>query len=149
MTNDKEQREETEDTTETKERHRIITIGLDNMEDVDKAVRDAVNRSMGAAATVGDTIKDTIHKVKTARDSVVMVRVNKESLDKLDELVDSGINASRSEAAAFMIAEGIQAKDDLFSKISEKTEVIRKTREELRKLLEDDDLPNQPKAEED
>ena len=81
--------------------------------------------------------------MKTARDSVVMVRVNKESLNKLDELVDSGLNASRSEAAAFMIAEGIMAKDDLFSKISEKTEMIRKTREELRKLLDEDDLPSE------
>jgi len=142
MTQDQDKHEQSK---ETGERRRIITIGLENMEDVDKAVRDAVNRSMDAAATVGDTIKDTILRVKTARDSVVMVRVNKESLHKLDELVDSGLNSSRSEAAAFMIAEGIRAKDDLFSRISEKTEMIRKTREELRKLLDEDDL--HPKTE--
>ena len=144
MTQEQERHEERhEETQESGERHRIISICLDNMEDVDKVVRDAVNRSMDAAVTVGDTIKDTIQRVKTARDSVVMVRVNKESLNKLDELVDSGLNASRSEAAAFMIAEGIMAKDDLFSKISEKTEMIRKTREELRKLLDEDDLPSE------
>ena len=143
------EKDQHEETQEPKERNRIITIGLDNMEDVDKAVRDAVNRSMGAAVNVGDTIKDTILKVKTARDSVVMVRVNKESLDKLDELVDSGLNASRSEAAAFMIAEGIEAKGDLFNRISEKTEMIRKTREELRKLLDEDEIPNGSKPKED
>lgn len=139
MTNDQEKHNGPEDIGD---RRRIISIGLDNMEDVDRAVRDAVNRSKDAAFTVGDTIKDTIQRVKTARDSVVMVRVNKESLDKLDELVDSGINSSRSEAAAFMIAEGIAAKESLFSKISEKTEVIRQTRDELRQLLDEDDLPS-------
>jgi hypothetical protein len=152
MTGEQEQKTEQdkqEETQETTERRRIITIGLENMEDVDKAVREAVSRSLDAASTVGDTIKDTILKVKTARDSVVMVRVNKESLDKLDELVDSGINSSRSEAAAFMIAEGIKAKATLCSKISEKTEMIRKTREDLRKLLDEDDVPSETKTEED
>ena len=144
MTQEHERQEEQHEAThESGERRRIISICLDNMEDVDKAVRDAVGRSMDAAVSVGDTIKDTIQRVKTARDSVVMVRVNKESLDKLDELVDSGLNASRSEAAAFMIAEGITAKNNLFSKISEKTEMIRKTREELRKLLDENDLPSE------
>jgi hypothetical protein len=152
MTNEqgkKTEQDKQEETQETTERRRIITIGLENMEDVDKAVREAVSRSLDAASTVGDTIKDTIMKVKTARDSVVMVRVNKESLNKLDELVDSGINSSRSEAAAFMIAEGIKAKATLFSKISEKTEMIRKTREDLRKLLDEDDVPAETKTEED
>ncbi|HAL48937.1 MAG TPA: hypothetical protein DCP37_14395, partial [Dehalococcoidia bacterium] len=63
------------------------------------------------------------------------------------ELVDSGINSSRSEAAAFMIAEGIKAKSDLFDKIAEKTELIRQTREQLRLLLDEDDIviaPDQP-----
>lgn len=157
MTNGKEKQEDaqdsqdnqdTQETRETTERRRTITIGLENMEDVDRVVRDAVTRSMDAATTVGDTIKETIQKVKTARDSVVMVRINKDSLNKLDVLVDSGLNGSRSEAAAFMIAEGVQAKKDLFCKISEKTEMIRKTREDLRKLLDEDDLPQDSKSKE-
>jgi len=53
-----------------------------------------------------------------------MVRVNKDILEKLDELVDSGVNSSRSEAAAFMIGEGMKFKTDLFEKIAEKTEII-------------------------
>ena len=145
---DSQDNQDTQETRETTERHRTITIGLENMEDVDRVVRDAVTRSMDAATTVGDTIKETIQKVKTARDSVVMVRINKDSLNKLDVLVDSGLNGSRSEAAAFMIAESIQAKKDLFSKISEKTEMIRKTREDLRKLLDEDDLPQDSKSKE-
>jgi Arc/MetJ-type ribon-helix-helix transcriptional regulator len=68
-----------------------------------------------------------------------MVRVNKDILEKLDELVDSGVNSSRSEAAAFMIGEGMKFKTDLFEKIAEKTEIIRNAREELRKLLNEDE----------
>ena len=127
-------------TSDSTTKHKTISIKLDNLEDMDRSVRQAVNHTMDAALNVGDTIKDTIRKVKTARDSVVMVRVNKETLGRLDELVDSGLNGSRSEAAAFMIAEGVKSKKKLFLKISEQTEVIRKAREELRMLLDVDDV---------
>ena len=127
-----------ENEQEPKERKRVISINLDGLDDVDKAVRDVVDRGKDAAVSVSETIRGKINSVRASRDSVVMVRVNKESLEKLDELVDSGVNSSRSEAAAFMIEEGMSAKSDLFDKIAEKTEVIRKAREDLRKLLEDD-----------
>ena len=128
-----------QDDKPSNERRRVISINLDNFEDVDKAVREAVNKGKDAAVTVSDTIRDKIKSVRTGRDSVVMVRVNKGVLEKLDELVDSGVNTSRSEAAAFMIGEGMKSKIDLFDKIAEKTEVIRNAREELRRLLEEED----------
>ena len=122
-----------------REHRRVVSINLDNFDDVDKAVREAVSKGREVAVSVSETIKDKIKSVRTGRDSVVMVRVNKDILEKLDELVDSGVNSSRSEAAAFMIGEGMRSKTDLFDKIAEKTEVIRNAREELRKLLEDAD----------
>ena len=122
-----------------KDGKRGLHINLENFDDVDKAVRDAVNMGKDAAVNVSETIRDKIKSVRTGRDSVVMVRVNKDILEKLDELVDSGVNSSRSEAAAFMIGEGMKAKNDLFEKIAEKTEVIRNAREELRKLLNEDE----------
>ena len=126
-----------------KDGRRVISINLDNFEDVDKAVRDAVGKGKNAAVNVSETIRDKIKSVRTRRDSVVMVRVNKDILEKLDELVDSGVNSSRSEAAAFMIGEGMRFKADLFEKIADKTEIIRNAREELRKLLEDADADEQ------
>ena len=128
-----------EEEQDPKERKRVISINLDGLDDVDKAVRGAVNKGKDAAVNVGDTIRDKIKSVRTGRDSVVMVRVNKDILEKLDELVDSGVNSSRSEAAAFMIGEGMKFKTDLFEKIAEKTEIIRNAREELRKLLNEDE----------
>ena len=113
------------------------------VDEVNKGVRIIVARGSEAAETVGgsirDTIKDTLEGVRSSRDNVVMVRTNKESLDRLDELVEGGIASSRSEAAAFLIAEGIKARRGLFDRISEKIDEIRKTKEELRLLIEEED----------
>ena len=113
------------------------------VDEVNKGVRIIVARGSDAAETVGgsirETIKDTLEGVRSSRDNVVMVRTNKESLDRLDELVEGGIANSRSEAAAFLIAEGIKARKGLFDKISEKIEEIRKTKDELRLLIEEED----------
>ena len=118
---------------------RTITISLDNLDDVDRAVRDSIGKGRDAAANLGGSIRDSINSVRATRDSVVMVRLSKDSLASLDELVDAGVTASRSEAAAFLIGEGIAARADLFDKISEQTRIIREAREKLRQLLEDDE----------
>lgn len=118
------------------------------VDEVNKAVRDAVSRSSGISKSVGENLRDSIKEtvqtvVSSTRDSVVNVRVNKESLNKLDVLVESGLANSRSEAAAFLIAEGIKAQQGLFDKIAEKIEQIRKTKEELRDMLEEDQSAGQ------
>ena len=129
---------------EHRHRGRKIVEDIETVVDeVNKGVRIIVARGSEAAETVGgsirDTIKDTLEGVRSSRDNVVMVRTNKESLDRLDELVEGGIANSRSEAAAFLIAEGIKSRRGLFDRISEKIEEIRKTKEELRLLIEEED----------
>ncbi|MEE8519362.1 MAG: hypothetical protein V3S98_09590 [Dehalococcoidia bacterium] len=74
----------------------------------------------------------------SSRSNVVMVRINEESSEKLDQLVEAGVVGSRSEAAAFLISAGVSARSDLFDKISEKVEQIRKAREDLRNLINAD-----------
>ena len=83
------------------------------------------------AKEVGKAIKDSL----TSRDNVVMVRVNDDSREKMDVLVDAGLFKSRSECAAFLIYQGIKAQDHLFDKLKEKVEKIQKIREELKDLL--------------
>ena len=116
----------------------MITVALDDLDDVDKAVRDAFDKSKGIAASVGESIRDTIKSVKSTRDNVVMLRIDSDSLEKIDELVDSGVTNSRSAAAAFLVEEGIRARSDLFDKIAEETEVIRQAKERIRRLLEEE-----------
>ena len=125
-----------EDTMQ-RENKRVITVVLDDLDDVDKAVREAFDKSKGFASSVGESIRDTIKSVKSTRDNVVMLRIDSESLEKIDELVDSGVTNSRSAAAAFLVEEGIKARSDLFDKIAEETEVIRNAKERIRRLLEE------------
>ena len=136
---------------EPKNRRRRI---LDDVEeivgDVSKVVRVAVIRGSEAAESVGEnlkeTIMDSIHGVRSNRDSVVMVRVDKESLAKLDDLVEAGLASSRSEAAAYLIGEGVKSRKGMFDKIGEKIENIRKAKEELREILEQEDNPTPSEA---
>ena len=129
--------------TDRKDKQRGIVEDIENLvEDVNRAVRKAVSHGSEAAESVGETLKDTlevtIKGARSARDSVVMIRVDKESLARLDELVDSGLANSRSEAAAFLIGEGIKSRQTLFDKIAEGIEQIRTTKEELSRLLKDE-----------
>jgi hypothetical protein len=72
------------------------------------------------------------------RGNVVMVRVNDEALRHLDMLVDAEVVKSRSEAAAWLINEGIQANDGLFHKISDVTTQIAALREQLRETVKNE-----------
>lgn len=142
MTSNGERPEDTNERdadSQSKRRSRTITISLDDLDDVDRAVRDTIGKGRDAATSIGGSIRDSINSVRATRDSVVMVRLSKDSLASLDELVDAGVTASRSEAAAFLIGEGIAARADLFDKISEQTRIIREAREKLRQLLEEEE----------
>lgn len=67
-----------------------------------------------------------------SRGNVVMMRLGDEPLACLDELVESGLFGSRSEAAAFLVGAGIESQKQLFSTIRGHTAEIRKLRDELR-----------------
>ncbi len=126
-----------EDKTAQERRTIFESLG-DIAEELNQNVRVTVEKGTARAERLGENLKETIQGMRAGRDNVVMVRVDDDSKSKLDELLDAGIVNSRSEAAAFLIAEGIKARSPLFDTISEKVDDIRKTREELRKLLEED-----------
>ena len=77
------------------------------------------------------------------RDNVVMVRVNEGDLNRIDELVDSGQFNSRSEATAFLISEGIKAKQQMFEKMAEKISQIQNLRTELGAMIAEDTKPSE------
>lgn len=109
------------------------------VDEVNKTVRTAIVKGVDAAETIGENIRDTIQGMKGSRENVVMVRVDRASLDRLDDLVEAGIIGSRSEAAAFLIAEGVKARQGLFDRIGEKIGEIRRAKEELRRMVDGDD----------
>lgn len=86
-----------------------------------------------------ESIGKAIETALSARDHVVMVRVNDDSLKKLDALVQSGIFKSRSESAAFLISEGVKAQHALFERISARISEIERLRSELKDIIKPQD----------
>ena len=123
-----------------REERRRLSENVDEIVDeVNKTVRTAIVRGVDVAENIGENIRDTIQGMKGSRENVVMVRIDRESLDRLDDLVEAGIMGSRSEAAAFLIAEGIKARQGLFDRIGEKIGEIRRAKEELRRMVDGDE----------
>ena len=123
---------------ERDERRRMSENVDEIVDEVNKTVREAIVKGVDTVESIGENIRDTVQGMRGSRDNVVMVRVDKASLDRLDELVEAGIMGSRSEAAAFLIAEGIKARQPLFDRIGEKIQEIRQAKEELRKMVDGD-----------
>lgn len=69
------------------------------------------------------------------RSNVVMTRLNDDDLKQMDALVEVEVFKSRSEAAAFFIKEGIQARKDLFQKVMSTVDKIRELKEQAKKSL--------------
>ena len=109
-----------------------IRKGIDSIVDEAKAAGEVVWSSV---ETLGDNMKEAVQVALSGRENVVMVRLNTESLSRLDSLVEAGLVSSRSEAGAFLIGEGIKARAGLFDRISEKVDQIRRAKEELRDLI--------------
>ena len=124
---------------EKREKKRIME-GIEIIVDEAKsAARSAMKRTGEEAESLSENLKETLQGALSDRENVVMVRLNKESLIRLDDLVEADVVNSRSEAAAFLIGEGIKRRQGLFDRIEEKIEDIRKAKEELRTLIEDEE----------
>jgi Arc/MetJ-type ribon-helix-helix transcriptional regulator len=95
------------------------------------ALEDIGNQVERIAAKTAESLKKVWDKTLSSRNTVLTIRVDDDSNDKMNMLVESGIFKSRSESAAFLIKEGIQKQEPLFSKISSKLEKIEKIRAEL------------------
>jgi hypothetical protein len=93
-----------------------------------KTLNEAFKQVEGIGKALGSALSD--------RANVVMVRVNNESLQYLDMLVEADITKSRSESAAFLINEGIKANDKLFDKIRDITDQISVLRAQLRETVD-------------
>lgn len=122
---------------ETGARERVIR-GVEEVgrgvREVGSGVRDA---TVAGVETAKEAVKSRLPNDRQTRDNVVMVRVDKDTLDRLDDLVEAGVAGSRSEAANYLVLEGVKSRQTFFDAIAEKVEEIRKAREELRKLRDE------------
>jgi Arc/MetJ-type ribon-helix-helix transcriptional regulator len=104
-------------------------------DDLAASVKGVAQKTGEAINKATESIGKAIESALSARDHVVMVRVNDESLRGLDALIQSGIFKSRSEAAAFLISEGMKAQSPLFDRIKERISEIERLRSELKDMI--------------
>ncbi len=83
-----------------------------------------------------ENIGQTLGEALQGRGNVVMVRVNDETLQHLDMLVEAELARSRSEAAAMLITEGMKANKQVFDRIREITDQIAVLRSQLRESVQ-------------
>jgi len=85
--------------------------------------------------------KNEIAKLHGARSNVVASRIGDEELKIIDMLIEAGLFETRSEAVAFLVNEGIKARQDIIEKVSSALKEIRKIRqqaeEQVKKLRKD------------
>jgi Arc/MetJ-type ribon-helix-helix transcriptional regulator len=105
------------------------------------SVKEVAQKTGEAFTKATESIGKAIDSALAARDHVVMVRVNDDSLKSLDALVQTGIFKSRSEAAAFLISEGVKAQAPLFERISERIKEIERLRAELKGIVKPAETP--------
>jgi hypothetical protein len=104
----------------------VIKMGFPEGEDKER-VREKVLMRLGKE--LGD------------RSNVVMTRLNDDDLKQIDALVEVEAFKSRSEAAAFFIKEGMQARKDLFQKVMSTAEKIRELKKQAKKSLVREETP--------
>ena len=104
-------------------------------DEIATSVKEVAQKTGEVLNRATESIGKAIESALSARDHVVMVRVNDESLKRLDALVQSGIFKSRSEAAAFLISEGVKAQQTLFDRISERIKEIERLQSELKSIV--------------
>jgi len=78
-------------------------------------------------------LRDSLAELGQApRDQVLMVRVDKESIDQLDAWVETGAARSRSEAAALFLKEGLKVRASELRELSEALAQVQEARRALR-----------------
>lgn len=78
-------------------------------------------------------LRDSLVELGQApRDQVLMVRVDKESIDLLDAWVETGAARSRSEAAALFLKEGLKVRASELRELSEALQQVQEARRALR-----------------
>ncbi|HUX08052.1 MAG TPA: ribbon-helix-helix domain-containing protein [Acidobacteriota bacterium] len=102
--------------------------------------------AVGVGSTLGEAFKG-IAGCCSGRNHVVMVRVDDDSLKRIDQLVDAGIFRSRSESSAWLIGRGIGAEARVFSLLESKVEEINRLRDELRSMLGLEEQEPEPEQE--
>lgn len=106
-------------------------------ESFDEIVRTVREVAAKTADTISTALDRALAMPETVRQSII-IRLNDETLQKIDNLVEAGLYAKRDEAAQFLITEGIKQQAPLFEKVQAKLTQIERLKHELKKLTENE-----------
>lgn len=82
---------------------------------------------------VSPDLKESVEEMgRRQRDQVVMVRIDAETLERLDAWVATGAVKSRSEAAALFIREGLEVRADELEQLRDALREVAEAQERLR-----------------
>jgi hypothetical protein len=104
------------------------------IEEITSSVRELARTLPESISKLPGSIGAAIQQALASRDLNVTVHLSEDAMRSIEMLVQAGIFATRSEAAAYLIGEGITAKRDLFEQVTEKIIQIEKLKSELRSL---------------
>ena len=111
---------------------KLESLGV-NLEEIASAVEGEGGAKVKVVCVTPDLGESVRDLGKSPREHVVMVRVDEETLRKLDAWVETGAVKSRSEAAALFIREGLQVRGDELGELEDALEKVEKAKERLRK----------------
>ncbi len=82
---------------------------------------------------VAPTLGDSVERLgRAARDQVVMVRMDEDSIQKLDAWVQTGAVHSRSQAAALFIREGLAVRESELTALKDTIRGVEEAKQRLR-----------------
>ena len=110
-------------------------------EESTKKAETAAKAEPWSFSEIASSLRTAVSRALADRTNVVMVRVNDETLHYLDMLIEADICKSRSESAAFLIAEGVKANSALYERVAEVTEQIAELRRQLREIVAGEGKP--------
>jgi len=110
---------------------RVVEVEI-NGDVVSDAVSSVVDETVKLVDALGKALVTAVEDVS----NLMVVKVDAETRENLDLLVDAGVARNRSKAAAHMIKEGVNATDDAFDRIRRTKSQISELRQQLRGLVQ-------------
>jgi Arc/MetJ-type ribon-helix-helix transcriptional regulator len=107
----------------------LESLGV-HLEDLEQKLADVEGvKVVCVAPDLGDSVREM---GESPREHTVMVRVDQDTLRKIDAWVETGAVKSRSEAAALFIREGLKVRDSELSELEDALHKVEQAKKSLR-----------------
>jgi len=110
---------------------KLESLGID-LDEIVGAVQEGKRGRVKVVCVAPDLGASVRDMGSAPRENVVMVRVDADTLRKLDAWVETGAVKSRSEAAALFIREGLQVRGDELAELEDALERVERAKQKLK-----------------